>query len=108
MELGDGYIPETFRSPISLVTLDLSHNNLHGLILKSLEALSHLTYSNISFNNEEIQSGGPFENFTQANLLRRMKLWFYGESMPFRNDSYKSAKTLGYLDSQQARRFDHG
>ncbi|KAK2990311.1 LOW QUALITY PROTEIN: hypothetical protein RJ640_029938, partial [Escallonia rubra] len=96
------YIPETFRSPISLVTLDLSHNNLHGLILKSLEALSHLTYSNISFNNEEIQSGGPFENFTQANLLRRMKLWFYGESMPFRNDSYKSAKTLGYLDSQQA------
>ncbi|KAK2965773.1 hypothetical protein RJ640_014116, partial [Escallonia rubra] len=27
---------------------------------------------------------------------------FYGESMPFGNDSYKSAKTLGYLNSQEA------
>ncbi|KAK2994317.1 hypothetical protein RJ640_009458 [Escallonia rubra] len=27
---------------------------------------------------------------------------FYGESMPFGNDSYKSAETLGYLNSQQA------
>lgn len=27
---------------------------------------------------------------------------FYGESLPFGNDSYKSAKTLGYLNSQQA------
>ncbi|CAH2051099.1 unnamed protein product, partial [Thlaspi arvense] len=27
---------------------------------------------------------------------------FYGESMPFGKDSYKSAKTLGYLTSQQA------
>lgn len=27
---------------------------------------------------------------------------FYGDSMPFGNNSYKSAKTLGYLNSQQA------
>ncbi|XP_039071716.1 lysosomal Pro-X carboxypeptidase-like [Hibiscus syriacus] len=27
---------------------------------------------------------------------------FYGESMPFGKDSYKSAKTLGYLTSQEA------
>lgn len=27
---------------------------------------------------------------------------FYGESMPFGNDSYNSAETLGYLTSQQA------
>ncbi|XP_059286754.1 uncharacterized protein LOC132040155 [Lycium ferocissimum] len=27
---------------------------------------------------------------------------FYGDSMPFGNKSYKSAKTLGYLNSQQA------
>ncbi|KAL3566892.1 hypothetical protein D5086_032307 [Populus alba] len=27
---------------------------------------------------------------------------FYGESMPFGNNSYKSAETLGYLNSQQA------
>ncbi|RAL53700.1 unnamed protein product [Cuscuta campestris] len=27
---------------------------------------------------------------------------FYGESMPFGKESYKSAKTLGYLNSQQA------
>jgi lysosomal Pro-X carboxypeptidase len=27
---------------------------------------------------------------------------FYGESMPFGNDSYKSADTLGYLTSTQA------
>lgn len=27
---------------------------------------------------------------------------FYGKSMPFGKDSYKSAKTLGYLTSQQA------
>nr|DAD45189.1 TPA_asm: hypothetical protein HUJ06_003419 [Nelumbo nucifera] len=27
---------------------------------------------------------------------------FYGESLPFGKDSYKSAKTLGYLNSQQA------
>ncbi|XP_021899133.1 lysosomal Pro-X carboxypeptidase isoform X2 [Carica papaya] len=27
---------------------------------------------------------------------------FYGESMPFGNESYKSAETLGYLNSQQA------
>ncbi|KAK6135600.1 hypothetical protein DH2020_030648 [Rehmannia glutinosa] len=28
--------------------------------------------------------------------------WFYGESKPFGKNSYKSAKTLGYLNSQQA------
>lgn len=27
---------------------------------------------------------------------------FYGESMPFGKDSYNSAETVGYLDSQQA------
>lgn len=27
---------------------------------------------------------------------------FYGESLPFGKDSYKSAETLGYLNSQQA------
>lgn len=27
---------------------------------------------------------------------------FYGESKPFGNDSYNSAETLGYLNSQQA------
>nr|GMC61180.1 lysosomal Pro-X carboxypeptidase isoform X2 [Ipomoea batatas] len=27
---------------------------------------------------------------------------FYGESLPFGKQSYKSAKTLGYLNSQQA------
>ncbi|KAF6169966.1 hypothetical protein GIB67_034358, partial [Kingdonia uniflora] len=27
---------------------------------------------------------------------------FYGESLPFRKESYKSAHTLGYLNSQQA------
>lgn len=32
----------------------------------------------------------------------RIQHRYYGESKPFGNDSYKSAKTLGYLTSQQA------
>lgn len=32
----------------------------------------------------------------------RIQHRYYGKSMPFGKDSYKSAKTLGYLTSQQA------
>ncbi|MBA0806966.1 hypothetical protein Gohar_022806 [Gossypium harknessii] len=35
-------------------------------------------------------------------LLLFIEHRFYGESMPFGKDSYQSAKTLGYLNSQQA------
>ncbi|XP_012830465.1 PREDICTED: tyrosine-sulfated glycopeptide receptor 1-like [Erythranthe guttata] len=46
--------------------MDLSYNNLSGSIPKSLEALQHLDYFNVSFNapRGEIPTGGPFENFT--------------------------------------------
>lgn len=37
-------------------------------------------------------------NFSLFSFQHR----FYGESMPFGNESYKSAETLGYLNSQQA------
>ena len=45
----------------SLEFLDLSQNNLSGMIPKSLEKLRYLKYLNVSFNGlqGEIPSGGP-------------------------------------------------
>ncbi|KAH6765201.1 hypothetical protein C2S51_016450 [Perilla frutescens var. frutescens] len=57
-------------SMLSLVSLDLSHNNLSGVIPKSLEALQYLQYMNVSFNDlsGEIPTGGPFRNFTMESF----------------------------------------
>ncbi|KAE9461424.1 hypothetical protein C3L33_06670, partial [Rhododendron williamsianum] len=52
-------------------SLDISHNNLTGVIPKSLEALLQLKYFNVSFNRltGEIPSGGPFDNLTNESFL---------------------------------------
>jgi len=51
--------------------LDLSKNNLSGVIPKSLEVLPNLKYFNVSFNElaGEIPSTGPFANFTAQSFL---------------------------------------
>uniref|UniRef100_M1BZN9 Uncharacterized protein n=1 Tax=Solanum tuberosum TaxID=4113 RepID=M1BZN9_SOLTU len=46
----DGSIPELFEDLVSLEHLDLSSNNLSGMIPKSLRNLEHLMYFNVSFN----------------------------------------------------------
>lgn len=51
-------------------------NKLSGEIPKSLEALSHLVYFNVSFNRleGEIPSGGPFVNFTEGSFMQNYAL----------------------------------
>ncbi|KAL7241971.1 hypothetical protein ACSBR1_014529 [Camellia fascicularis] len=51
---------------VDLEFCDLSHNNLFGVIPKSLEELLQLRYFNVSFNRlrGEIPSRGSFANFT--------------------------------------------
>ncbi|XP_047972929.1 probable LRR receptor-like serine/threonine-protein kinase At3g47570 [Salvia hispanica] len=63
-------------SMLSLVTLDLSHNNLSGSIPKSFEALQYLNYFNVSFNvlSGEIPSGGSFKNFTMDSFIGNVAL----------------------------------
>ncbi|KAM3394103.1 hypothetical protein P3S68_003105 [Capsicum galapagoense] len=54
------------RNMAGLEFLDLYHNNISGIIPKSLEKLQNLKYFNVSFNNlyGEIPSGGPFKNLS--------------------------------------------
>ncbi|XP_019197968.1 PREDICTED: lysosomal Pro-X carboxypeptidase isoform X2 [Ipomoea nil] len=81
-------------------------------------------YQKYLINKDHWQKGGPMFVYTgnegdidwfAANtgfmldiapkfhaLLLFIEHRFYGESMPFGKQSYKSAKTLGYLNSQQA------
>ncbi|KAK2984315.1 hypothetical protein RJ640_002693, partial [Escallonia rubra] len=61
----------TFRSLVSLESLDLSRNNLSGLIPKSLDKLMYLKHFNVSYNklHGEIPSGGPFKNFISQSFL---------------------------------------
>jgi LRR receptor-like serine/threonine-protein kinase FLS2 len=51
--------------------LNISYNNLSGVIPKSLETLSYLKYLNLLFNklSGEIPSIGPFANFTSKSFL---------------------------------------
>ncbi|XP_047945497.1 probable LRR receptor-like serine/threonine-protein kinase At3g47570 [Salvia hispanica] len=66
----EGSIPVSMGNMISLVRLDLSHNNLSSSIQKSLEELQLLNYFNVSFNSlsGEIPSGGSFRNFTMDSF----------------------------------------
>nr|XP_043619151.1 receptor kinase-like protein Xa21 [Erigeron canadensis] len=54
----------------------MSQNNLSGEIPKSLEALMHLTYLNLSFNSlqGEIPSGGNFSNFSASSFMHNKDL----------------------------------
>ncbi|KAA8522894.1 hypothetical protein F0562_009317 [Nyssa sinensis] len=85
---------------------------------------SKIFYQKYLINNQYWRKGGPIFVYTgnegeiewfAANtgfmldiapkfhaLLVFIEHRFYGESMPFGKHSYKSAKTLGYLNSQQA------
>ncbi|KAG5559539.1 hypothetical protein RHGRI_009164 [Rhododendron griersonianum] len=85
---------------------------------------SKIFYQKYLVNNRYWRQGGPIFVYTgnegniewfAANtgfmldiapkfnaLLVFIEHRFYGESMPFGKDSYKSAETLGYLNSQQA------
>ncbi|KAF3638449.1 putative CBL-interacting protein kinase 5-like isoform 1 [Capsicum annuum] len=51
---------------LGLEFLDLSHNNISGIIPKSFEKLQNLKYFNVSVNKlyGEIPSGGPFKNLS--------------------------------------------
>ncbi|XLU20146.1 hypothetical protein S245_056212, partial [Arachis hypogaea] len=54
-----------------LTDLDLSQNNLFGLIPRSLESLHYLKFINLSHNSlkGEIPSGRPFKNFTAQSFM---------------------------------------
>ncbi|KAF3648111.1 putative CBL-interacting protein kinase 5-like isoform 1 [Capsicum annuum] len=56
---------------VGLESLDLSHNNISGIIPKSLEKLQNLKYFNVSFNKlyGEIPSGGPFKNLSSQFFI---------------------------------------
>ncbi|KAM3731888.1 hypothetical protein ACB098_11G017200 [Castanea mollissima] len=60
----------------SLEHLDVSQNNLSGLIPKGLEKLSFLTYLNISFNNieGEVPTEGVFGNVNIISIIGNNKL----------------------------------
>ncbi|XP_031273269.1 probable LRR receptor-like serine/threonine-protein kinase At3g47570 [Pistacia vera] len=60
----------------SLNFLDLSNNNLFGVIPKSLEKLSYLLYLNLSFNqlSGEIPIGGTFRNFSVESFKGNLAL----------------------------------
>ncbi|PHT63591.1 hypothetical protein T459_32526 [Capsicum annuum] len=51
---------------VGLEFLDLSHNNISGIIPKSLEKVQNLKYFNVSFNNlyGEIPLGDPFKKLS--------------------------------------------
>jgi len=56
---------------VGLEFLDLSHNNISGIIPKSLEKLQNLKYFNVSVNKlyGEIPSGGPFKNLSSQFFI---------------------------------------
>ncbi|PHT49364.1 hypothetical protein CQW23_09111 [Capsicum baccatum] len=56
---------------VGLEFLDLSYNNISGIIHKSLEKLKNLKYFNVSFNKlyGEIPSGGPFKNLSSQFFI---------------------------------------
>ncbi|KAM3393874.1 hypothetical protein P3S68_002875 [Capsicum galapagoense] len=61
---------------VGLEFLDLSHNNISGIIPKSLEKLQYLKYFNVSFNKlyGEIPSGGPFKNLSSQFFIHNEAL----------------------------------
>ncbi|XP_068318487.1 putative receptor-like protein kinase At3g47110 [Pyrus communis] len=61
---------------LSLEFLDLSKNNLSGVIPKSLETLLQLKYLNLSINilQGEIPTGGPFKNFSAQSFATNAAL----------------------------------
>ncbi|XP_044508613.1 receptor kinase-like protein Xa21 isoform X1 [Mangifera indica] len=60
----------------SLELLDLSGNNLSGVIPKSLEDLMYVKYLNLSFNqlSGEIPRGGSFKNFSAESFMGNLAL----------------------------------
>ncbi|XP_047259470.1 receptor kinase-like protein Xa21 isoform X1 [Capsicum annuum] len=56
---------------VGLEFLDLSHNNISGIIPKSLEKLQNLKYFNVSVNKlyGEIPLGGPFKNLSSLFFI---------------------------------------
>ncbi|XWS08090.1 hypothetical protein CRYUN_Cryun41cG0048900 [Craigia yunnanensis] len=84
---------------MSLTSLDLSKNNLSGVIPKSLERLLYLNYFDVSFNRleGEIPSGGPFLNFTVKSFMKNYALCGLPRLQvpPCKNNFHrKSKKTL--------------
>ncbi|KAF3682535.1 putative LRR receptor-like serine/threonine-protein kinase-like [Capsicum annuum] len=61
---------------VGLEFLDLSHNNISGIIPKSLEKLQNLKYFNVSFNNlyGEIPLGDPFKKLSSQFFIHNEAL----------------------------------
>ncbi|KAM3394300.1 hypothetical protein P3S68_003302 [Capsicum galapagoense] len=61
---------------VGLEFLDLSYNNISGIIPKSLEKLQNLKYFNVSVNKlyGEIPSGGPFQNLSSQFFIHNEAL----------------------------------
>ncbi|KAM3239059.1 putative LRR receptor-like serine/threonine-protein kinase [Capsicum annuum] len=61
---------------VGLEFLDLSHNNISGLIPKSLEKLQYLKYFNVSYDKlyGEIPSEGPFKNLSSQLFIHNEAL----------------------------------
>ncbi|KAM3306647.1 hypothetical protein P3S67_013517 [Capsicum chacoense] len=61
---------------LGLEFLDLSHNNISGIIPRSLEKLQNLKYFNVSYNKlyGEIPSGGPFKNLSSQFFINNEAL----------------------------------
>ncbi|KAL6202363.1 hypothetical protein ACLB2K_026071 [Fragaria x ananassa] len=64
--INSNYNGKTGESP-SLELLDLSKNNLSGVIPKSLEAILHLQYLNLSFKEKFLQN-------SSMNILQRLNI----------------------------------
>ncbi|KAM3306455.1 hypothetical protein P3S67_013325 [Capsicum chacoense] len=64
------------RNMVGLEFLDLSYNNISGIIPKSLEKLQNLKYFNVSVNKlyGEISSGGPFQNLSSQFFIHNEAL----------------------------------
>ncbi|RYR31090.1 hypothetical protein Ahy_B01g055874 isoform B [Arachis hypogaea] len=71
INLNLGPIPESFARMLSLELLDLSENNLSGIVPKTLEALVYVKYFNVSYNKlkGKIPDGGPFANFSAQSFM---------------------------------------
>ncbi|KAL8482109.1 hypothetical protein ACS0TY_028314 [Phlomoides rotata] len=65
-------IPQSLGNIRGLRILNLSDNNLSGLMPKTLEDLNSLQYFNLCYNKleREIPNGGCFVNFTPQSLDR--------------------------------------